>query len=104
MDAAGVYVSRVSESPTPESDDLAYLREAPVESILANHLFVLVQLGALRLAAVPPELDAARLVIDTVGAIIEAAGDRLGEHHGLYRTALSELQRAYVRAATPGSS
>lgn len=94
----------MSETPTPDADEAAYLRETPVESILANHLFVLIQLGALRLAATPPELEAARLVIDTVAAIIETGGERLGEHSALYRNALSELQRAYVRAATSEAS
>lgn len=79
--------------------EVAYLRDAPVETILANHLFVLLQVGALRLAEDPPRLEAASLVIDAVAAILEAGGSRLGEHADLYRRALAELQQAYVRAA-----
>ena len=88
--------------PAPEDEALAaeaaYLRETPVETILANHLFVLLQVAALRLAEEPPRLEAAQLVIDTVAAMVGAGGARLGEHADLYRQALAELQQAYVRA------
>ncbi len=79
--------------------EAAYLRDTPVETILANHLFVLLQVAALRLAEEPPRLEAAQLVIDTVSAMLGAGGERLGEHAELYRQALAELQQAYVRAA-----
>lgn len=82
-----------------ESEEIAYLRQTPVEAILGNHVFVLLQLGAFRLGETPPNLAAAQLVIDTIGAILNAAGDRLGEHTDLYKNALAELQQAYVRAA-----
>ena len=81
-----------------EADEIAYLRSTPVEGILANHLFVLFQVAALRLGETPPDLAAAQLVIDTVAAMIGAAGDRLGEHVDLYRNALAEVQQAFVRA------
>ena len=81
-----------------EADEIAYLRAAPVEAILGNHLFVLVQVAALRLGSTPPDLDGAALVIDTIAAMVNAAGDRLGEHVDLYRSALAEVQQAYVRA------
>ena len=81
------------------SEEITYLRTTPVETILGNHLFVLLQLGALRLGEDPPQLGAAQLVIDTVAAMLEGVGDRLGEHLSLYRNALAELQQAYVRAA-----
>ncbi len=83
-----------------ETEELAYLRSTPVEAILGNHLFVLIQLAAIRLADTPPDLDGARLVIDTVAAMINEASDRLGEHAGLYRTALAEIQQAFVRASS----
>jgi hypothetical protein len=95
-------VSDATNPPEPSAEDLAaeidFLRSTPVETVLANHLFVLLQLGALRLADTPPQLDAAQLVIDTVAAILAAGGERLGEHVPLYRNALAELQQAYVRA------
>ncbi len=99
----GATLVRVSDEATEdelnEADEIAFLRATPVEVILANHLFVLLQLAALRLGEAPPDLPAAQLVIDTVGAILDATGERLGEHLELYRTALAELQQAYVRAS-----
>lgn len=96
------YRGRVSEAEGTDIDaneEIAFLRATPVETILGNHLFVLLQLGALRLGESPPQLEAAQLVIDTVGAMLAGVGDRLGEHVTLYRNALAELQQAYVRAA-----
>ena len=91
-----------SEAEFNEADEIAYLRAAPAEAILGNHLFVLLQVAALRLGETPPNLAAAELVIDTVAAMVNAGGARLGEHVDLYRSALAEVQQAYVRAkSTP---
>ena len=98
---------RVTDQPREEdfneAEEMAFLRETPVEMILGNHLFVLFQVAALRLAEVPPNLDAAQLVIDTVAAMIAATGERLGEYADLYRNALAEVQQAYVRAKVGAS-
>ena len=85
-----------------EAEEITYLHSTPVETILGNHLFVLLQVAALRLADTPPDLLAAQLVIDTVSAMVSAGGERLGEHVDLYRNALAEMQQAYVRAASAG--
>jgi hypothetical protein len=99
---------RVSDDPTEtefnEDDEIAYLRATPVEAILGNHLFVLIQVAALRLAATPPDLEGAALVIDTLVAMVAAGGERLGEHVDLYRSALAEVQQAYVRATSSSTS
>ncbi len=87
-----------------EAEEIAYLHTTPVEVILANHLFVLLQVAALRLADTPPDLNSAQLVIDTVAAMVYAGGDRLGEHAPLYRNALAELQQAFVRAKSAPSN
>lgn len=98
----------MSDDPTEpefnETDEIAYLRTAPVEAILGNHLFVLVQVAALRLGATPPDLDGAELVIDTLVAMVNAGGERLGEHVDLYRSALAEVQQAYVRAKSSSAT
>jgi hypothetical protein len=93
-------VSETTGDEFNETEELAYLRSTPVEAILGNHLFVLIQLAAIRLGDTPPDLEGARLVIDTVAAMINEAGERLGEHVGLYRSALAEIQQAFVRART----
>lgn len=98
-DATFVRVS--DETPAPDlAEEVAFLQNTPVEVILANHLFVLLQVATLRLAETPPNLEAAQLVIDTVSAMLGAGGERLGEHVDLYRNALAEIQQAFVRAKT----
>ena len=72
----------------------------PVETVLGNHFFVLLQLAALQLSATPANLAGAELVIDTIAAMLQAGGSRLGEHVDLYKNALAEVQQLYVRAAT----
>jgi hypothetical protein len=94
-------VSDQSHPPIDESDEIAYLRSTPVETVLGNHFFVLLQLAALQLSTTPPNLPGAQLVIDTIAAMLQAGGDRLGEHVALYRNALAEVQQLYVRAASP---
>jgi hypothetical protein len=81
-------------------DEQQYLREVSVDALLANHAFVLLQLGAMRLAETPPRLDDAQLLIDNLDALLGVTGDRLGEHAGLYRDAVSELKSAFARAST----
>jgi len=95
---------RVSDQSDPagfdEAEELKYLHSTPVETILGNHLFVLLQVTALRLGDSPPDLVGAQLVIDTVAAMLSAGGARLGENVELYRSALAEMQQAYVRATS----
>jgi len=93
-------VSDQERAPIDESDEIAYLRSTPVETVLGNHFFVLLQLAALQLSLTPPNLAGAQLVIDTIAAMLQAGGDRLGEHVALYRNALAEVQQLYVRAAS----
>jgi hypothetical protein len=92
----------VSEEPHEnelnQAEEIAYLQTTPVETILGNYLFVLIQLAALHLASTPANLTSAELVIDIVSAMVKAGGDRLGEHADLYRSALAEIQQVYVRA------
>jgi hypothetical protein len=93
-----------NETSFDESDEIAYLRSTPVETVLGNHFFVLLQLAALQLSATPANLTGAQLVIDTIAAMLQAGGSRLGEHVDLYKNALAEVQQLYVRAATGPST
>ena len=92
------YRSGVEE--TSPLDEIAELRATPVTDVLATHIFYLIQLAAVHLADTPANLPSASLVIDVVAAMLEAGGDRLGEHVTLYRNALAEVQQVYVRAST----
>ncbi|HEY5092340.1 MAG TPA: hypothetical protein VII60_03665 [Acidimicrobiales bacterium] len=89
-----------NETSFDESEEIAYLRATPVETVLGNHFFVLLQLAALQLSATPANLTGAQLVIDTIAAMLQAGGSRLGEHVDLYKNALAEVQQLYVRAAS----
>lgn len=88
---------------TDNGAELEYLRSTPVTEILGNHFFVLLQVAALRLGETPPRLDEAQTLIDVLMAMLTAGGDSLGEHAPLYRSALSEVQQAFVRASSPAS-
>jgi hypothetical protein len=92
--------SETSEQSNNDADEIEMLRSTPVEVVLGNHIFHLVQLAAVHLAATPPQLPQAQLTIDVIAAMLQAGGDRLGEHVQLYRNALAEVQQVYVRAAT----
>ena len=81
-----------------DSEQIAYFRDTPVETVLGNHIFVLLQVAAVHLAQTPPRLESAQLVIDTLSAMLGAGGERLGEHVALYRNALAEVQQVFVRA------
>ena len=101
------YFVRVNDAPpthdddaSREADEIELLRSTPVETILGNHVFHLLQLAAVHLAATPPNLPAAQLTIDVVSAMVKTGGERLGEHAELYRNAIAEVQQVYVRAAT----
>lgn len=99
----GRYGGRVNDEADEDlatRDEIAFLRGTPVEDLLGNHIFHLIQLAAIHLAATPPQLDQARLCIDVVGAMIQSGGERLGEHVSLYRNALAEVQQVFIRAST----
>lgn len=100
----GVRVSDEAGAEFTSDDEIELLRSAPVQDVLGNHVFHLIQLAAIHLSATPPQLDAARLTIDVVAAMIQAGGERLGEHVGLYRSALAEVQQVYVRAASTNAA
>ena len=91
--------------PTPGDfeSEIDYLRTTPVTDILANQLFVLFQIAAMYLGESPARLADAQLVIDVASAVISSGADRLGEHSDIYKSALSELQQAFVRASAANS-
>jgi hypothetical protein len=91
----------------PEFDaqaEMDFLRDTSAEALLANHFFVLAQWAAVHLAVQPADLVGAQLVIDTMSAMLDSGGQRLGENVALYRTALAEIQQVFVRAAQLGAA
>jgi hypothetical protein len=79
--------------------ELDYLQRTPADAILANHFFVLAHWAAVHLSTNPPDLAGAQLVIDTMTAMLDAGGQRLGPNAHLYRSAVAEIQQVFVRAA-----
>lgn len=74
----------------------AELAAVPAAVVVANHVVGLFQLGAIHLNEDPPHLEDGRLAIDAVKGILDAVGDRLGDDGDALRTALTQLQLAYV--------
>ena len=81
------------------TDELEYLRQTRAQDLLANHFFVLAQWAAVHLASTPADLAGAQLVIDAMGALLDAGDQRLGPNLSLYRSALAEIQQVFVRAS-----
>jgi hypothetical protein len=88
------------------------LRATPAVDIVANHVVQLFQLAVIYLGAnaVPDddEQDAAEpvadlvqagIVIDTMAAIVDGLGPRLGQHEQTLRDALTQLQLLWVEIA-----
>jgi hypothetical protein len=88
------------------------LRATPAVDIVANHVVQLFQLAVIYLGAsgVPEGEDAdvdepvadlvqAGIVIDTMAAIVDGLGPRLGGHEETLRDALTQLQLLWVEIA-----
>jgi hypothetical protein len=95
-------------------EQLRQLREqlaaTPAVDIVANHVIGLWELAVLHLSpeeGASPDLQEAQLAIDSVGALVEGLGDRLGRHAEPLRDALAQLRLAFVqvsRRETGGAS
>jgi hypothetical protein len=75
------------------------LLSAPVEDVIANHCYGLFQLAALHLGQQPPRLEASRLAIDALAAVVDRLGERLGGSTDTLRDGLAQIQLAYVQIA-----
>jgi glutathione S-transferase len=77
---------------------------APASQFVTNHVVGFYELAAIHLGQTDPDLDAARLAIDAMAAVLDAVEDRLGDDGRALRDALSQLQVVFVqvRAAHSG--
>ena len=73
------------------------LAGTPAEVVVANHAFGLFELAALHLSQQPPNLEAARLAVDAMGALVEGLAGRLGEGEEPLTGALAQIRMAYVQ-------
>lgn len=87
-----------------DEDEIASLLTTPPEVIIGNHVFHLLELAALHLSAEPPQVEEARLTIDAVAGLMDAVGERLGEHGPLLAEALSQIRLAFVQVTTTHTS
>lgn len=87
-----------------DSESLQLLAEArerlaqiPAEVVVTNHAMGLYELAAIHLTAEPPNLEEARLAIDSLGFLVEGLGDRLGESAETLQAALSNIRLVFVQ-------
>jgi hypothetical protein len=74
----------------------------PVAVVIANHAVGLFQLAALHLNQRPPDLDAGRLAVDAMAALVEGLSGRLDDQEAPLKEALAQLRMAYVSLAREG--
>lgn len=77
----------------------AEIAGTPAIDIVANHAIGLWQLAVLHLNPEPGQplrLSEAAVAIDAMGGMVEALGDRLGEHAEPLRAAVTQLRLAFV--------
>ncbi|MBI2169481.1 MAG: hypothetical protein HYU28_08275 [Actinobacteria bacterium] len=79
------------------------LLSTPVRDIVANHAIGLWQLAVLHLGLDDeehaPNLEEAKLAIDSLWSLVEGTIDRLGDHAEPLRAALTNIRLAYVRVS-----
>jgi Domain of unknown function (DUF1844) len=76
--------------------------EAPADMVVSNHAMGLYELAAIHLSEETPDLEAARLAIDAMAALVEGLPGRLGEAEATLREALGQLRLAFVQLSQGG--
>ena len=71
--------------------------EQPIEAMVANHAVGLYELAAIHLNQEQPDLAAAQLAIDALGALVEGVAGRLGENEPALRQALQQIRLVFVQ-------
>ena len=72
--------------------------------MITNHVMGLYELAAIHLGQATPNLPAARLAIDALGAVLDSCKGRLGETEATLGAARSQIQLAFVGVANRGGS
>lgn len=70
---------------------------APASQVVTNHVVGLYELAAIHLGQPEPDLEAARLAIDAMAAVMDATERRLGEDAAALRQALTQLQQVFLQ-------
>ncbi|MDA8195720.1 MAG: hypothetical protein M0019_00665 [Actinomycetota bacterium] len=94
-------------NPEISSEEMDRIREeirgSDPELIIANHCYGLFELAAIHLTTNPPNLFAAAMAIDSLGAITTALDDRLTTTKGDLNDALAQIRLAFVQLSSLGS-
>lgn len=101
--------------PSIDPDELAEVEQAmaearerlinvPAETVVANHVMGLFELGAIHLSSSPPNVGAAQLAIDSMALLVDGLGDRLGPDAPTMRDALANIRMAFVAATGQSDS
>lgn len=77
---------------------------APAHQLVTNHVVGLYELAAIHLGQPEPDLEAARLAIDAMVAVLDATEARLGEDGAALRQALVQLQMAFVQVSSQAAN
>jgi hypothetical protein len=73
------------------------LAQTPVADIVAQSAYQFFEVGALHLSVIPPQLDEAKLAIDSLGLLVEGLGERLGAAAPTLREGLTNIRLAFVQ-------
>ncbi len=76
------------------------IMSAPASQFVTNHVVGFYELAAIHLGQPEPDLDACRLAIDAMAAVLDAVEDRLGDDGRALRDALTQLQMVFVQMST----
>ena len=76
-----------------------YLLQAPAEEVVAQHAMGMYELAVIHLSQPEPDLPAARLAIDALGALVDGLQGRLGQAEPQLREVLPQLRMAFVQIA-----
>jgi len=88
---------RLVEIVTQMAEAQRRLAAAPAAEVVANHAMGLYEFAAIKLGSEPPQLADARVAIDALGGLLDAAGDRLGDHGRALTDALDQIRMAWVQ-------
>jgi hypothetical protein len=77
----------------------ARMLRMPAGTVVGQQTLQFYELAAVYLSQDPPRLDDARLAIDSLNAVVDKVGSRLGEAEQPLRQATNQIQLAYVQVA-----
>lgn len=83
-----------------ELEDIrAQLLSVPPEAVIANHCYGLFELAALHLSQPTPALEASRLAIDALSALLGGVAGRLGPDEQTLTDGLAQIRLAWVQVS-----